>query len=608
MVHRGPDGEGIHVDGELALAHRRLSIIDLAGGVQPMCNEDGTIWVTFNGEIYNFKELRRELQAAGHRFRTCCDTEVLVHSYEQFGCDCVRRFRGMFAFGIWDSRQRVLFLARDRVGKKPLFYTQAGGQFVFASELQGLLQHPGIPRELEPSAIDDFLTYGYVPSPKTAFRGVFKLPPAHTLTLTLNGCAPTSEPNVESYWNLEYSPKLNLKETDAADALLEILTEAVRLRMVADVPLGVLLSGGVDSSLIVALMSRLSDRPIKSFSIGFDEQSFNELPHAQKVAKHCHTDHQEMIVRPDALTILPTLVRHYGEPYADSSAVATFHVAHLTRQHVTVALSGDGGDECFAGYERYLGDHLADRYQLIPHSLRAGVIEPCARLIPAWLPPGNRLGRTKRFLQAASQRFDRRYLYWVSYFTPDAKRILYTNEFITQLNQHDSTAWLMERLEALRRTGLSPIDSLLAADVGSYLPEDLLVKMDVATMANSLEARSPFLDHKVMEFAARLPIDFKLRGMTLKYLLRKVARPLLPPGLLDRPKMGFGVPVGSWMRNELRSLIHDALLSTRALNRGYFRADSVRRLVREHTEGIRDHASRLWALLWLELWHQEFLD
>jgi len=608
MVHRGPDGEGIYLDGEVALAHRRLSIIDLAGGAQPMSNETGTVWVTFNGEIYNFEELRRELQAAGHRFRTRCDTEVLVHSYERFGRDCVRRFRGMFAFGVWDSRQRVLFLARDRVGKKPLFYARAGGQFVFASEIQGLLKHPGIRRELEPSAIDDYLTYGYVPSPTTAFRGIFKLPPAHTLTLSLSESVRPPEPKIEPYWSLEYSPKLNLNEDEAADALLEILTEAVRLRMVADVPLGALLSGGVDSSLIVALMSRLSDRPIKSFSIGFDEQSFNELPHARKVARHCGTDHQELIVRPDALTILPTLVRHYGEPYADSSAVATFHVARLTRQHVTVALSGDGGDECFAGYERYLGDHLADRYQRIPCGLRTRIIEPLARLIPAWLPTGNRLGRARRFLQAASQPSDQRYLRWVSYFTPEAKRVLYTNDFGADLEQHDSTAWLLGRLDTLRRAGLSSPDSLLAADVGSYLPEDLLVKMDIATMANSLEARSPFLDHTVMEFAARLPIDFKLRGMTLKYLLKKVARPLLPPGLLNRRKMGFGVPVGSWMRNELRPLIDDALLSPRALNRGYFRPDSIRRLVREHTAGIRDHASRLWALLWLEMWHQEFLD
>jgi asparagine synthase (glutamine-hydrolysing) len=608
MAHRGPDGEGVYVDGEAALAHRRLGIIDLAGGSQPMSNEDGAIWITFNGEIYNFEELKRELCSYGHRFRTRSDTEVLLHAYEQFGQDCVRHLRGMFAFGVWDSRRRVLFLARDRVGKKPLFYTRVDGQFVFASEIQALLAHPGIAREIEPSAIDDFLTYGYVPSPKTAFRGVLKLPPAHTLTLSLiEGDQPPLE-KIEPYWRLEYTPKRNLNEDDAAAELTEILTESVRLRMVADVPLGALLSGGVDSSVIVALMSKLSSRPIKSFSIGFDDLHYNELPYARQVARHCGTDHQELVVRPNAVEILPTLIRHYGEPYADSSAVPTFEVARLTRERVTVALSGDGGDECFAGYERYLGDHLADRYQRIPHLVRAGLIEPFARSIPASLQPYNRIGRAKRFLEAASMPCDRRYLRWVSYFTPEAKRSLYTDEFADHLGKHDSTAWLSGRLKSLRRDGLQSPDALLAADLGSYLPEDLLVKTDIATMANSLEARSPFLDHKVMEFAARLPIDFKLRGTTLKYLLKRVARPLLPAGVLNRRKMGFGAPVGRWMRNELRPLINDALLSPRALNRGYFRADSVRRLVCEHTDGVRDQASRLWALLWLELWHREFLD
>ncbi len=370
---------------------------------------------------------------------------------------------------------------------------------------------------------------------------------------------------MKPYWRLEYFPKLNLGEEDAGASLLETLTEAVRLRMVADVPLGVLLSGGVDSSLVVALMSRLSDRPVKSFSIGFDDQHFNELHHARRVAHHCGTDHQELVVRPDALEILPTLVRHYGEPYADSSVIPTFHVARLTRQHVTVALSGDGGDECFAGYERYLGHQLAGWYQRIPGPLRAGLIEPFARLIPDSLPAQHRLGQAKRFLLAASQPWVKRYLRWVTYFSAEAKNDLYTADFAAHLGRYDGATWLTDRLETLRIAGLSTADSLLAADIGSYLPEDLLVKMDIASMANSLEARSPFLDHKFMEFAARLPTDFKLRGTHLKYLLKKVAAPLLPSGVLNRRKMGFGVPVGSWMRNQLRPMIDDVLLSHRAL-------------------------------------------
>jgi asparagine synthase (glutamine-hydrolysing) len=608
MTHRGPDGEGIHVDGPVALGHRRLSIIDPAGGAQPMRNADGNLWVTFNGEIYNFQELRRELTSRGHRFDTRSDTEVLLRSYEEYGCGCVHKFRGMFAFAIWDAKERRLFMARDRVGKKPLYYAGLDRQFVFASEVQALLAHPGIHREIEPSALDDFLTYGYVPSPKSAFRGVFKLPPAHTLTVDLGDESTEIRPRIERYWQLAYAPKLELSEDDAAAALIESLTEAVRLRLVTDVPLGALLSGGVDSSLIVALMSRLSDQPVKTFSVGFDEQSFNELPHARRVARHCGTIHQELVVRPDALEILPTLVRHYGEPLADSSIIPTFHVARLTREHVTVALNGDGGDECFAGYERYLGDRMAEWYGRIPPKLRARVIEPCARLIPESLPAGHRLGQAKRFLGAASQPWQHRYVRWVSYFPHEAKDELYSADFSMHLGCYDAAAWLTERLEALGRTGLSSSDSLLAADVGSYLPEDLLVKMDIASMANSLESRSPLLDHRFMEFAARLPGKFKIRGTNLKYLLKKVAAPLLPPGMLNRRKMGLGVPVGSWLRSQLRPLIDDVLLSPRAMSRGYFRPDAIRNMVREHANHERDHASRLWALLWLELWHREFLD
>ena len=536
MAHRGPDGDGVHVDGAVALAHRRLSIIDLAGGAQPMSNHEGTVWVTFNGEIYNFEELKRDLCAHGHHFRTRSDTEVLLHAYEQFGHDCVKRFRGMFAFGIWDSRRQSLFLGRDHVGKKPLYYAHFDRQFVFASEMQALLEHPGIKREVDLSAIDDYLTYGYVPSPKTAFNGVFKLPPAHTLTLAITSESDPPRLEIEPYWRLAYSPKLNLSEDDAAAELLEVLTEAVRLRMVADVPLGALLSGGVDSSLIVALMSRLADRPIKSFSIGFDDHSFNELPHARKVAAHCGTDHHELVVRPDDMAILPTLVRHYGEPYADSSAIPTYHVARLTRQHVTVALSGDGGDECFAGYERYLGNQLATWYQRIPGRLRSGVIEPVARMIPEPLHPQHRLGQARRFLLSASQPWEKRYVRWVSYFAPEAKTDLYTPEFAAHLGQYDSTAWLSSRLDALRRAGLSPADSLLAADVGSYLPEDLLVKMDIASMANSLEARSPFLDHKFMEFAARLPMEFKSARNHPEIPAQEGGGPALAGGCAQSPK------------------------------------------------------------------------
>jgi asparagine synthase (glutamine-hydrolysing) len=608
LAHRGPDAQGVHVDRGVGLGQRRLSIIDLAGGRQPMANEDATVWLTFNGEVYNFQQLRPGLEARGHRFATRSDTEVVLHAYEEYGAGCVRRFRGMFAFAVWDARARTLFLARDRVGKKPLFYTRAGGQFVFASELRSLLEHPAVSREPDPAALDDYLTYGYVPAPKTAYRGVYKLPPAHTLTLTFGHDGSAGEPRVEPYWALGYGPKLDVDETEAGERLLEILTEAVRLRMIADVPLGALLSGGIDSGVVVALMSRLSDRPVKTFSIGFEQKAYDELPYARLVARRYGTEHHELVVRPAALEVLPTLVRHYGEPFADSSAVPSYYVSQMTRQHVTVALNGDGGDESFAGYERYYASGLAEGYWRIPVALRAGVIEPLAALIPGSLPGRNRLSRAKRFVEVAGQPAGRRYLRWVSYFSPPQRRDLYAAGFRAAVDGHDADAWLLARYDAAAAAGLGRLDALLATDVASYLPYDLLVKVDIATMAHGLEARSPLLDHVLMEFAAALPAGLKLRGRTSKYLLRKVARGLLPAANLRRRKMGFGVPVGDWMRGELRPLLEDALLSPRARARGYFRPESLRQLVGEHVGRVRDHTYRLWALLWLELWHREFLD
>lgn len=609
LVHRGPDEEGYHVDGGLAFGQRRLSIIDLSSGRQPMGNEDGAVWLTFNGEIYNFQELRPELERQGHRFATSSDTEVILHAYEQHGPACLSRFRGMFAFAVWDGPRRRLFLARDRVGKKPLFYCECDGRFLFASELQALLADRGVSREVDAEAVDDYLTYGYVPAPRTAFRGVFKLPPGHSLTVELeDDGVGVRRRKVERYWSLDYLPKLGLDEEEASDRLLEVLTEAVRLRMIADVPLGALLSGGVDSSLIVALMSGLSDRPVNTFSIGFDEKAFNELPYARLVARMYGADHHELIVRPKALDVLPTLVRHYGEPFADSSAVPSYYAAQLTRRHVTVALNGDGGDESFAGYDRYLGVRLAERYGRVPRPLRAGVIEPLAALIPGSLSRRNRLGQAKRFLGAASAPAPGRYLRWMTYFGPDRKKDLYTPGFRDRLGGHDGGEWLLGLLGDAQARGLGSLDAALATDVASYLPYDLLVKMDIATMANSLEARSPLLDQNVMEFAAALPESFKVRGAGLKHLLKKVARKFLPAENLRRRKMGFGVPVGDWMRGELRPLVDGALLSPRGLGRGYFQPAAVQRLVAEHASGADDHTARLWALLWLELWHQEFLD
>lgn len=603
LWHRGPDDWGVWADELCCLGHRRLAIIDLSSaGRQPMANADGTIWVTFNGEIYNFQSLRAELEGLGHHFRTCTDSEILVHAYEQWGSECVKRLRGMFAFALWDPRQRRLFLARDRVGKKPLFYTQIGGCFLFASEIQGLLAAGNIPREVHFPALDAYLSWGYIPAPQTAFRGVFKLPPAHSLTLELTAAGPVRR--VERYWSLAYVPKLHICREEAEVALREQLTEAVRLRMMSDVPIGAFLSGGIDSSIVVGLMAQLSDRPVQTFSIGFEDVAYDELDHARRVAERWSTDHHELVVQPDALAILPQLVRHYGEPYADASAIPMFYVSQMTRDSVTVALSGDGGDESFAGYERYLGNRIAAWIQRIPGGEWSTRV--LNQLLPDAFDSKHRLRTIKRFLSAATQPMATRYGGWIGYFGDEVKQQLYSEDLCTLFDGESSSDWMATLFADTRH--LDPVEAAMAVDVQSYLPYDLLVKVDIASMANSLEARSPFLDHKVMEWAARLPRQMKLHGTDMKYLLKRAFADILPQENVRRRKMGFGVPVGAWFRGPLRPLLDDALLSKRAIERGYFQPAAVRRLMTEHLERRMDHSFALWNLLMLELWHREFID
>ena len=601
QAHRGPDAWGVWSDERCALGHRRLSIIDLSGaGRQPMSNARGDIQITFNGEIYNFQHLRRGLEALGYSFRTRTDTEAIIYAYEQWGVDCLAKLRGMFAFGIWDQRRRRLFLARDRVGKKPIFYAQFDDNFLFASELQGLLADRLVPREVAPPAIDAYLSYGYVPAPHTAFKGVYKLPPAHYLTLDLKQAG--FEKRIGRYWSLDYEPKLRIDEYEAREVLREKMTEAVRLRMISDVPLGAFLSGGVDSSIVVGLMAQLSGAKVKTFSIGFNEAAYDETSHARRIAERWETDHHEFIVEPDALSILPKLVRHYGEPYADSSAVPTFHVAQTTRRHVTVALNGDGGDESFAGYERYLANYLAERMRSVPGATMAA--RALSRVIPDSIDPRGRARRARRFLAVASRPMAERYPRWLKTFQDEAKPRLYSPEFSGLLNGLGAG-----RPEAPFDGSMPshPVDAAMAVDVASYLPYDLLVKVDITSMANGLEARSPFLDHEVMEFAARLPVEIKFRGGRLKSLLKRAFADLLPPENVNRRKMGFGVPVGQWFRGPLIDLLRDSLLSRRSLARGYFREPEVRRLVDDHLGRRADHSFQLWNLLMLELWHYEFI-
>ena len=602
LAHRGPDDAGIYCDGPVGLAHRRLSIIDLSpAGHQPMSNEDGTIWIVFNGEIYNFQSLRPDLVRRGHRFRSNSDTEVIIHLYEEHGAECLRFLRGMFALAIWDGARRQLFLARDRLGKKPLSYQQDGAAFRFASEVKAILQDPDVQNRPNPAGISQYLTYGYVPGSGSAFQGIHKLPPGHYLT-----CC-DGQVKVARYWRLRRDRKAQRSEADWCQEIVTRLEEATRLRMISDVPLGAFLSGGIDSSAIVALMSRIATGPVKTFSIGFEEPEYDELRYARQVAERFQTDHHEFVVRPDAAAVLPRLAWHYDEPFADSSAVPTYYVAQMTRAHVTVALNGDAGDESFGGYDRYVANLLAASFDRWPgagflrHTIRWGL-----HLLPHGGTRTSLFYRGRRFLDGLTETPERRYARWFCQFYGDRKADLCTPEFLAAAGEVDA----LEVLLASYRESDAPDfgDATLGVDAGLYLPDDLLVKVDIASMAHSLEARSPFLDHEFMEFAATIPFELKVRGRIKKYILKQALAGLLPDQILHRPKMGFGVPIDHWLRHELREMAHDTLLSTRAVGRGYFRADVIRRMLEDHARRKASWHYLLWTLLMLELWHRTYID
>lgn len=599
--HRGPDEDGFYLNENVGLAMRRLSIIDLAGGQQPIHNPSKTAWIVFNGEIYNFRELRAELEKRGRRFYTNSDTEIILHLYDEHGADCVTHLRGMFAFAIWDEREKSLFLARDRVGKKPVLYShQPNGDLIFGSEFQALLQHPDVDREVDYEAIHQYLTFSCVPAPLTAFRQIRKLEPGHWLRWK-NG-----EIKTERYWTPDFSAKIKISEPDAVEETLRILREATKMRLISEVPLGAFLSGGVDSSVVVALMAEASEKPVKTFSIGFEEQDFSELKYARRVAEHIGAEHHEFIVKPDAIEVLPTLVEHYGEPFADSSAIPTFYVSKETRKHVTVALNGDGGDETFAGYERYFAIQLAEKYKKIPSLLRKSLIEPAAAFLPTSMGQHSRVKSAKNFLAVSSMPKSSLYLRWMSAINEDLKAELYSENF-KQKTSNDSTASVLQSWFA-KANGSGAIDAMLLTDTMTYLPNDLLVKVDIASMANSLEARSPFLDHKVIEFAASLPEKIKVRGTETKYLLKKAASRVVPPEVLYRRKMGFGIPVGYWLRNEMKDFMFEILLSEKSFNRGLFKPEIIKKLVAEHVAEKQNHTYPLWTLLMLELWFRQMID
>lgn len=601
LAHRGPDDEGVYLDRNAGLGHRRLSIIDLSpAGHQPMTNEDGTIWIVLNGEIYNFPELRDELLRKGHVFRSHSDTEAVIHLYEEEGVECVRRLRGMFAFAIWDARSESLFLARDRVGKKPLFYRHDGKAFHFGSEIKAILRDPSVRRAPDHAAIHHYLTYQDVPSPWTAFQDIKKLPPAHSLTVK-NGRI-----EIRRYWKLSYLPKIASGEEDLKREVVERLREAVRIRLMSDVPLGAFLSGGVDSSATVALMAGVMQKPVKTFSIGFKEEAYNELRYARMVAERYGTDHAEFIVEPDAVEILPKLVWHYNEPFADSSAVPTYYVSKLAREHVTVILNGDGGDENFAGYGRYTAVLFASTMRrFFPASVVRAAL-PLITKLPHRGDPNGFIWRLIRFCQEYARTPEMRNASFLSHFSPEMKKTLYTDDFRRLTGGRDSFDLVAGHYREAEADTV--LDRLLYADVMMYLPDDLLVKVDIASMANSLEARSPFLDHEFMEFAARIPSSLKLNGRTTKHILKEALRGMLPPEVLFREKMGFGVPIDHWFRNDLREMAYDTLLGQTAAGRGYFRTDAVKNILDEHVSGAWNWQYHIWNLLMLELWHRQFID
>ena len=589
--HRGPDDEGVLVAPGIGLGMRRLSIIDLATGHQPIGNEDGAIQVVFNGEIYNFRELRAELSGAGHAFATTSDTEVIVHGYEQWGPQVFERLRGMFGVALWDARAQTLWLARDRTGIKPLYYMEHGGRLFFGSELKSLIAAGVVRREVDPGALHHYLAFLYTPADRAIFPGVRKLPPGHLLRWHGGRAA------VSQYWSPPEAESLALSDAEAEEALLERLRSAVRSHLVSDVPLGAFLSGGVDSSLVVALMAEASDRPVKTFSIGFDEPAYDELDAARLVARHVGADHHEFVVRPDALGIVERLVAHFDEPFADASAIPTWYVSELARRHVTVVLSGDGGDELFAGYDRYLPHPMVARFDAVPLPGKQALARAAARALPHG-------ARGRRFLRHAGADAESRYIDAISFFGPDDRTALCAGPM--RLTDGSPEAAMRARFA---RLGHLPLTSrCMRVDFETYLPEDVLTKVDRMSMAHSIESRVPLLDHPLVEFAMRLPLSAKLRRGERKFLLRRVAARLLPAAILARRKQGFGVPIGVWFRGKLRDAFSDVLLSPRTRQRGYFEPGEIQRLLDEHMSGVRDHELRLWQLLMFELWHRAYVD
>lgn len=602
IAHRGPDDEGVYIDGCIGLGNRRLSIIDLPGGRQPICNENETIWIVYNGEIYNYRQLRRDLEGKGHSFRTNSDTEVIVHLYEEMGERCVERLRGMFAFALWDGNQQKLLLARDRLGQKPLFYTQIGQELLFGSEIKAILAVDGRPREMDYTAMHHYLSLRFVPSPQTMLRHIHKLPPAHILIWQ------AGKIRITRYWDISFQEKLALDEREFVSGLRQRLSEAISTHLVSDVPVGAFLSGGLDSSIIVAFMVQELGVPTSTFAVGVEEQDFNELPYARQVAEHHHTTHQEACVASNLMMALPQMIWHLDEP-SDPIAACQYHAAALAAQHVKVVLGGDGGDELFAGFDRYLGLEYVGYYASLPAFVRRGLIGPALALIPDSFAYKNRTQKLRwlhqlSLLPDTAERYAEATFFFR--FNHAGKQTLYNDHLWQQVGGLNSAAVMTQPFRDAPATDV--IDCMLYVDYHTRLPEHSLMLTDRMTMAHSLELRSPLLDHELVEYLAAFPSRMKIRGRQLKYVLRRLSEGYLPPQIVRRDKQGFMFPIAYWFRQDRHGLLYDLLKDSFFVREGLFRWEAVQHLLREHRESRVDHHVRLWMLLNLALWYQIYIQ
>jgi len=601
MIHRGPDEEGIHCRENIGLAMRRLSIIDLETGSQPISNEDGTIWIVCNGEIYNHRELRETLEKKGHVFKTRSDVEPILHAYEEYGEACARKLNGMFAYAIWDQNKNIFLAARDHVGIKPFYYYFDKQRLVCASGIKAILQNRDIPRNIDLRALDHYLTFEYTPSPLTIFEKIKKLPPGHYLTLR------QGQLHVNKYWAIENSPS-QLGPADLMDQIRTLLGDSVKRQLMSDVPLGAFLSGGIDSSILVALMAREMDQPVKTFSIGFKESTYNELAYSRAVAKKYGTDHHEFIIEPDAVNLTEELLGYLDEPLGDFSIFPTYLVSKMARQHFTVALSGDGGDELFGGYDTYIADKAARYCRFLPEKIHQATI---ARLFNMLRPSAKKKGvinRAKRFVEGMALPADLRHARWMVFLSSAEKRQLYQSELSRKLATHSEYEYILRYFTEAETCGIhEDLNKQLYVDLKTYLPDNILVKVDRMSMATSLEARVPYLDYRFVELATSIPGNMKLKGTQTKWILKQAMADLLPDEILNRGKEGFSIPIKNWLQNELKPMMMDVLSPDRIKREGLFNESYVELLKKEHLDGSQNHSHRLWALMVFEIWMDKYL-